>query len=130
MEHLLPLRIIAIPGKGKGVVTLKDIPNNTLICWYIGDVQSIDDTDAEKCDSLVDIGEVDSTWLVINPQKRSNVGRYLNASPHPNVAATQVLRKRMNDTRIDFCMFLYSIKAIPLGSELEWNYGGNYKWKE
>ena len=58
MEAFLPLRIISIPGKGKGVVTLKNIPNNTLICWYIGDIQSIDDTDAENCDSLVDIGEV------------------------------------------------------------------------
>lgn len=58
MESFLPLRIISIEGKGKGVVALRSIPNNSLLCWYIGEIQIIDDTDAENCDSLVDIGEV------------------------------------------------------------------------
>lgn len=77
-EQYLPLAVARskIPGAGKGVFATVDIPANTIVCSYIGDICT--NESATLNDSLFTLGWVGSRCLMICPNRRSNVARYLN----------------------------------------------------
>jgi hypothetical protein len=71
--NYMPLSIVPIPGKGQGVIAMKDLPRNCYIGSYVGELRRIETVDMTN-DSLLDIGKP----FIIAPEMKLNHGRFLN----------------------------------------------------
>lgn len=75
-----PIRIEEDKIQGFIVRATEDIPSNTLICEYVGDVDFARNRIFDKNDSIMDLLRTarSSTSLVICPEKYGNIARFLS----------------------------------------------------
>lgn len=65
--------------KGYGVLALREMPPDTIICSYRGQIKS-NDTVERKDDSLWDMGWINLKNVFVSPLRKKNIGRFINSS--------------------------------------------------
>jgi hypothetical protein len=92
----LPLRIgkSTIPNAGKGVFTMRYLPKDMMLMFYVGEQRNCWEN-WPPSDSVYDLGFIEKIDIdgpqskrlfpiVIEPLKKLNAGRYINTNPHKN----------------------------------------------
>ena len=125
----LEIRESEIEGAGMGVFTTDLIPKGRIVLNYLGEITTQEAT--KYTDSLFALGFIHNQALFISPQEYSNSGRFINTSSEPNCGARiSVLRSnfdRPGDRAIyEIVAYVYSLKDIPKGAEITYNYGRVY----
>ena len=111
---------------------MADIRENTVVCVYSGELfLSSQFRFWKNGDSRVKLGYVGEQEVMLIPEKRANVGRYLNTSleeEQANVRVSWILVRSVVDRkqRIEPVLVMISTKNIKKGDELRWYYGPDY----
>ena len=118
---------------GWGVRAGQDIPQNTFISEYCGEILSFDEAEERKSDDdyfleTETIGELDRRFdgedfelaYVIDAKRWGNVARFFNGSCDPNMYKEKVTNRKSRNypLRVAF----YAKKDIHKGDELCWDY--------
>lgn len=126
------LKIVEMEHKGLGLITLKDIPANSFIAEYAGEiltkteVQKRHAENGEGMNYIVCLNEIakdhqgESIQTFIDPKNRGNIGRYLNHSCDPNCTIYSV-----RTCNIIPKLGIFTNRAIASNTELTFSYG-NY----
>uniref|UniRef100_A0A3P8W6K2 Nuclear receptor binding SET domain protein 2 n=1 Tax=Cynoglossus semilaevis TaxID=244447 RepID=A0A3P8W6K2_CYNSE len=98
-------KIIKTPGKGWGLVSLRDIKKGEFVNEYIGEL-----IDEEECRARINLDRI------IDAGPKGNYSRFMNHSCQPNC---ETQKWTVNgDTRVG----LFAVCDIPAGTELTFNY--------
>ncbi len=129
----LKLTIFKTEGKGFGLKALHDIPKNTFICEYAGEVLTAE-TAKKRTKILSDkeepnyyifvlnehLGTGEKVTTYIDPMFVGNVGRFINHSCEPNLFMVPV---RINHSIPHLALF--ALRDIEVGEELSFDYSGS-----
>jgi hypothetical protein len=114
--------------EGRGVVAMKDLPPNTIVCNYGGVFQSLEDADTfpktNYCVEMPILRNGKSKTLCLNHYENTpeSVGKYINHSQlHSNLNWKIIIR---NDGTPD--VIFTTMKKVKKGTELTWNYGTEF----
>ncbi|XP_068194751.1 histone-lysine N-methyltransferase NSD2 isoform X2 [Antennarius striatus] len=114
-------QIVRTPGKGWGLVALRDIKKGEFVNEYVGEV-----IDEEECRARIRVAQENNVThfymltidkdRVIDAGPKGNYSRFMNHSCQPNC---ETQKWTVNgDTRVG----LFAVCDIPLGTELTFNY--------
>lgn len=127
-----------IPGKGRGVVAMVNIPANTYLCEYRSSVapfprQQRAAKEAEHAYNgegsyIFDVQCRDGAWLCFDATRPTKqYGRYMNHAAAPMANAKPLMPFLINGAlRLGFI----SMKPIPAGDEVLWDYGARAEGNE
>jgi SET domain-containing protein len=111
MKNEKPKLVVKRSKSGLGMFAASDIAKETLLIEYTGKLCSYDDANA-KGRYLFGI----TSRLLVDGSTRKNKARYINHSCKPNC------EPRIKNKRV----FVYAVKNIKAGEELNYNYGREY----
>lgn len=97
---------------GLGLFALENIPKDTLIVEYTGEVISNDEADRRGGKYLF---EINSKWT-IDGKSRTNTARYVNHSCRPNAESDTIGKK----------VKYFAKRTIKAGEEITVDYGKEY----
>jgi SET domain-containing protein len=141
------LEVFKTQNCGWGVRAAQDIPQNTFIAEYSGEILSHDEAEARKSTSGKDgndsyfletetldelhrrfpadgsPGEDFDTKYVLDAKRFGNVARFFNGSCSPNVRKEKVIDR--NSEAYPVRLAFYAKREIKKGEELCWNYEYN-----
>lgn len=114
-------KIIKTPGKGWGLITLRDIKKGEFVNEYIGEL-----IDEEECRARIKLAQENNVTnfymltidkdRIIDAGPKGNYSRFMNHSCQPNC---ETQKWTVNgDTRVG----LFAIRDVPVGTELTFNY--------
>ncbi|KAK7904576.1 hypothetical protein WMY93_017183 [Mugilogobius chulae] len=114
-------KIIKTPGKGWGLISLRDIKKGEFVNEYIGEL-----IDEEECHSRIKYAQENNITnfymltidkdRIIDAGPKGNYSRFMNHSCQPNC---ETQKWTVNgDTRVG----LFAVRDIPTGTELTFNY--------
>uniref|UniRef100_A0A3B4B859 Uncharacterized protein n=1 Tax=Periophthalmus magnuspinnatus TaxID=409849 RepID=A0A3B4B859_9GOBI len=114
-------KIIKTPGKGWGLISLRDIKKGEFVNEYIGEL-----IDEEECHSRIKYAQENNITnfymltidkdRIIDAGPKGNYSRFMNHSCQPNC---ETQKWTVNgDTRVG----LFAVRDIPAGTELTFNY--------
>ncbi|XP_072313696.1 histone-lysine N-methyltransferase NSD2 [Eucyclogobius newberryi] len=114
-------KIIKTPGKGWGLISLRDIKKGEFVNEYIGEL-----IDEEECRSRIKYAQENNITnfymltidkdRIIDAGPKGNYSRFMNHSCQPNC---ETQKWTVNgDTRVG----LFAVRDIPAGTELTFNY--------
>jgi len=110
---------------GYFVFATNDIPANTMITEYLGDVYNANETVFDQNDShmyIINGGCSDNSKIII-PKKHANIAKFISGAKidkEANVKSQSMYYENKNH------IILYSIKLIKKGDILFYEYNGNY----
>ena len=120
--------MISTPGKGYGLITLRDIPARTFVCEYAGEVISLSEaakrTKAYPADTYIFVIQERSgadgplMRTCIDARHKADLGRFINHSCRPNLRMIPV-RVDINIPRLAF----FTARDIASREELTTDYG-------
>ena len=129
----LRLNVFRTQYKGFGLKTLENIPQNTFVCEYAGEILTPETAKERTKDlgskdnssnyifvlneHLLSSGETMSTY--VDPMYVGNIGRFINHSCEPNLFMVPV---RINLTIPHLALF--ALRDIQAGEELSFDYSG------
>lgn len=97
---------------GKGLFAAQDIPKGVCVIEYTGRVLSKEEEDGHRGKYLFEV----NARKTLDGNVPSNPARYINHSCRPNCEAV------VHAGRV----FIFSLKRIPAGTELSYDYGREY----
>jgi len=126
------MRLNYFESKGWGVVTEEDIPKDSFVCCYVGEIISQremlrreDLQDHDGVTYMLNLIKGDKwTHMVVDGGNLGNIGRFFNHSCNPNLEP-QLASIPCYDRGI-LCFF--SKREIQKGEELVWSYWGGQKY--
>uniref|UniRef100_T1IV76 Histone-lysine N-methyltransferase n=1 Tax=Strigamia maritima TaxID=126957 RepID=T1IV76_STRMM len=119
------LQLFRTQGKGWGVRTLRDIPQGTFICEYIGELISDSEADQRDDDSyLFDLDNRDGETYCIDARYFGNISRFINHLCEPNLVPVKVFVDHQ-DLRFPRIAF-FSSRDIKAYEELGFDYGEKF----
>lgn len=123
-EEFLPLRVGEVRGKGLGLYATDDILPNTLVCVYVGEVRESRHCEGTKDnDSIMDLGFIGESNLIIQALECSNIARFINNDKaKPNC---QVLKCALQQP-VEPCILIWSLGMVYKGEEITYYYGEDY----
>lgn len=112
--------------KGWGVRAAQQIPKNSFICEYIGEVISdASADDRQHNDSYIyEICEDRMDTHCIDAATYANIARFINHSCEPNLFITRVYTNCQDLSFPRICFF--TLKDIFIGEELSYDYGSTF----
>ncbi|MDE0243389.1 MAG: SET domain-containing protein [Candidatus Kaiserbacteria bacterium] len=97
---------------GLGLFADEPIPRGVFIIEYFGPILTQDESDEKGGRYLFEVAKN----AVIDGSSRNNIARYINHACRPN-CETDIVRGRV---------YVYSLRAIKEGEELNYDYGKEY----
>lgn len=97
---------------GLGLFADKDIARGTLVTEYTGDLITTEQADKRGGKYLF---KINSKW-VVDGKGRQNLARYINHCCKPNCEV--IIDRKM--------ILIYALRDIPMGEELNYDYGKEY----
>lgn len=126
------LQLFKTKGRGWGVKTLRDIPQGSFICEYIGELISDSEADRREDDSyLFDLDNKDGETYCIDARRYGNISRFINHLCEPNVIPVKVFVDHQDMRFPRICFF--ASRDVKAGEELGFDYGEKFwviKWKQ
>lgn len=126
------LQLFKTLGRGWGVRTLRDIPQGSFICEYIGELISDSEADRREDDSyLFDLDNKDGETYCIDARWYGNISRFINHLCEPNVIPVKVFVDHQDMRFPRICFF--ASRDIKAREELGFDYGEKFwviKWKQ
>lgn len=113
---------------GYVVVATEDIPKNTFICKYLGDVYKHTEARANNDSqlTLLDCG-IKQNNLVICPEYHANLGRFLSGCKDKKKCNVEVKTVEINGK---LTVIMFANRLIKKGQLLYWNYGPDYPMED